>query len=49
MNPSMSRDVRLRIEKPNRSILYYLEDYETFRELCDLNVYIYISIQIILE
>jgi hypothetical protein len=42
MNPSMSRDVRLRIEKPNRSILYYLEDYETFRELCDLNVYIYI-------
>jgi hypothetical protein len=41
MNPSMSRDVRLRIEKLNTNILYRLEDYETFRELSDSKLSVY--------
>ena len=41
MNPSMSRDVRLRIAKSNSNILHRLEDYETFRELSQSKLSIY--------
>ena len=40
MNPSMSRDIRLRAEKPNMNILHRFEDYETFRELSQSKLYI---------
>jgi len=41
MNPSMSRDVRLRVATSSSTILYRLEDYETFRELCQSNLSVY--------
>ena len=37
----MSRDIRLRAEKPNMNILHRFEDYETFRELSQSKLYVY--------